>query len=65
MSGSGEPLLPLVRALWLVLGVQEQSSTAGAASLLRLEKAQVGKPQREVLPASPSGPVVSQGRVIG
>src|SRR5512132_1519162 len=37
LAGGGEPLLPVVWALRLVLGVQEQSSAAGAAPVLRLE----------------------------
>jgi hypothetical protein len=62
-AGGREPLFPLVWALRLTVGVQEQAPADRAATALRLEE-QRGHPQVGLDPAAPLGPVGSQVGVI-
>ena len=62
-EGAG-PLFPLSRALRAVLGVQQERSTYGAASLLPQQQGRGKAAQQGERCAAPPRPVLVQGRVI-
>jgi hypothetical protein len=65
LAGDLDPRFPLVRGLWLVVGVQQQFPTERTTAVVRLEQAQPGSVQRGCAAATPPGPVLDQRRVIG
>src|SRR5215207_10405329 len=65
-SDSDEPLLPFAWAAWFVFGVQEELAACRTASVLAsLKPRGVLVHRRGLLLASPLGPVLGQGGVIG
>src|SRR6266851_1645216 len=64
LPGGGEPLLPLARAAWLPVGVQQVVRAERAAALLCLDQAQGAIVQRRLVPAAPVGPVLGEARII-
>src|SRR6266508_2872319 len=66
LAGGPQPLLPFVRALWLVVGVQEEPGADRTAAVLLAEQSQDGQLDRRGCSlASPLGPVGGQGGVVG
>jgi len=66
LADDPQPLFPLGRALWLVVGVQQEFPAERAASTLRLQPAKGELVQRRRgLRASPFGPVLGEGRIVG
>lgn len=64
-SSGGEPLFPFLWALWFPVGVQEHSPAEWALTVLRPEETECGRSHGGTAPASPTGPVLRQGRIIG
>ena len=59
-----QPLLPFMRSLWLLVGLEQKLTAGRAASVLGPELAQGEAVQRGSAALSPSGPIVGQGGVI-
>jgi len=65
LAGGAVPLFPVLRALRLAVGVQEQVSAERAAAVLPAEQVQGAAVQRWPVFAAPFGPVAGLGGVIG
>lgn len=59
-----EPLFPVLRRLWLVVGVEKEVPADRTTGLLGLQKPQAHLVQRWGLLSPPVGPVLGQRRVI-
>src|ERR1039458_4307415 len=60
-----EPLLPFFGTLWLMVGMEQETTTKRAAAVLRPEQAQTDAVQRRFPAVLPLGPVLGQGRIVG
>src|SRR3954465_13446110 len=60
LAGGREPLFPLVRALGVTVGVQQQAPTEWASALLDSQEPQRGRSRRWSVAATPLGPVFGQ-----
>jgi hypothetical protein len=63
-AGGPEPLFPLVWALWLMVGVEQQPPAERAAAVLGSQEQQHGRTEWGWVAATPQAPVVGQGRVV-
>jgi hypothetical protein len=64
-ADAGEPVLPFLGAVWLASGVQEEVPAGWAATVLRFDHAQGAAVERGLMFASPFGPELGQGGVVG
>src|SRR5436305_15089645 len=65
LARGGVPLLPFFRALWLAVGVQQQTPAERAPAVLAAQQVPGGRVHREPGAASPLLPVPGEGGVIG